>query len=88
HQTALRLATAPAAGQFFVFGIPVRQTQCVCSARKLHVVIMTVVRLDYLFKSALLSGPLVEVGIRIGLQREHFIQTLERVNNFANGLLK
>lgn len=42
--------------------------------------------LDNLFKPALLCGQLVEVGIRIGVQRVHFIQTFEGVNHFRNGL--
>lgn len=86
QQTTQCHAAALAAGQFFDFGIPVRQTQGVSGALKLHIQVMTVVRLDNLFKPALFCRQLVEVGIRIGVQRVHFIQTFEGVNHFRNGL--
>ncbi len=41
--------------------------------------------LDHFFQTALLSGQLVEVGIRIGVQRVHFVETLQRANHFRDG---
>ncbi len=45
---------------------------------------MTVVSLNDLFQTALFSGQLVKIGIRIGVQRIHFIQAFQGVNHFRN----
>ena len=45
---------------------------------------MTVVRLNDLFKLALLRGQLIEVSVRFGVLGVHFIQTFQRVNHFGN----
>ena len=40
--------------------------------------------LNNLFKLALLRGQFVEVSVRLGVLRVHFIQAFQRVNHFCN----
>ena len=84
QQAAQRDAAAFTTGKLLNFGIPVRQTQGISGTLKLHVQVMTVVRLNDLFKLALLRGQLIEVSVRFGVLGVHFIQTFQRVNHFGN----
>jgi hypothetical protein len=45
---------------------------------------MAVVRLDNLFKLALLCREFIEVSVRFSIFRIHFVQTFQRVNHFGN----
>ncbi len=85
QQTTQRHAAAFTTGEVSDFRIPVRQAQRVGRALKLHVQVMAVVRLDDFFKLALLGRELIEVGIRFGVQRVHFIQAFQGVDHFGNG---
>ena len=84
QQAAQRDAAAFTTGEILNFSVPVRQTQGVSGTLKLHVQVMTVVRLNDLFKLALLCGQLIEVSVRFGVLGVHFIQTFQRVNHFGN----
>ncbi len=86
QQTAQRDAAAFTPGEIGDFRVPVRQTQGICGALQLHVQVMAVVRLDNLFKLALLSGELVEVGIRLSVLRVHLVQTFQRIDHFGHRL--
>lgn len=84
QQAAQRDAAAFTTGEILNFSVPVRQTQGVSGTLKLHVQVMTVVRLNDLFKLALLRSEFIEVGVRLGVLCVHFIQTFQRVNHFGN----
>ncbi len=84
QQTAQRDAAAFTTGKFFDFGVPVRQTQRIGGAFQLHVQVMTVVRLDDLFKLALLRGKFIEVCVRFSVLRIHFVQTFQRADHFSH----
>ena len=84
QQAAQRDAAAFTTGEVLNFSVPVRQTQGVSGTLKLHVQVMTVVRLNDLFKLALLRSEFIEVGVRLGVLCVHFIQTFQRVNHFGN----
>lgn len=77
-------------GQLLNFGIPVRQTECVSGALQLYVQVVAVVCLNDFFEFTLLCGKLIEVGIRLGVLRVHFIRAFQGVNHvgdrFFNGL--
>ena len=85
QQTAQRDAAAFTTGEFFDFSVPVRQTQRISGALKLHVQVMTVVRLDNFFELTLLGSQLVEVGVWFSVLGVHFVQAFQRVNHFGNG---
>ncbi len=84
QQAAERHAAAFTTGEIRDFRIPVRQTQGVGRAFQLHVQVVAVMGLDNFFQFALLGGELIEIGIRVCVQRVHFIQALERVNDFRD----
>lgn len=84
QQTAQRHAAAFTTGQVGDFRIPVWQTQGISGALQLHVQVVTVMRLDNLFKLTLLCGQFVEIRIRLRVFGIHFIQTFQRVNHFSN----
>ena len=84
QQTAQRNAAALTTGEVSDFRVPVRQAQCVSGALKLHVQVMAVVRLDNLFKLALLCREFIEVSVRFSIFRIHFVQTFQRVHHLGN----
>ena len=84
QQAAQRDAAALTAGQVGDFRVPVRQTQGIRRALKLDVQVMAIVRLDNLFELALLSGELVEVGIRLRVFGVHLVQTFQGVDHFGH----
>ncbi len=73
-------------GEVRDFRIPVWQSQGVSGALELHVQVVAVMRLDNLFKLALLSGQFIEVRIRFSVFGIHFIQTFQCVNDVRNRL--
>ena len=84
QQAAQRHATTLTTGEVSDFRVPVRQTQRIRRTLQLNVQVVTVVSLNDLFQTALFSGQLVKIGIRIGVQRIHFIQAFQGVNHFRN----
>ncbi len=84
QQAAQRYATTLTTGEVSDFRVPVRQTQRIRCTLQLNVQVVTVVSLNDLFQTALFSGQLVKIGIRIGVQRIHFIQAFQGVNHFRN----
>lgn len=84
QQAAQRDAAAFTTGKLLNFGIPVRQTQGIGGTLKLHVQVVTVVRLDNFFKLALLRSKFIEVGVWLCVLGVHFIQAFQCVNHFGN----
>ncbi len=90
QQTADSHTTTLTTRQVGDFRIPVRQAQRIGGAFQLAVDVMTIVRLDNLFQTALFSGQLVEVSVRLSVKRINLVEALQRANHFGyrffNGL--
>ncbi|CAH0257964.1 hypothetical protein SRABI106_02755 [Rahnella aquatilis] len=76
EQQAAKCHTAAfTTGQVCHFRIPVRQTQRIGGTFELAVQVMAIMCLNDFFQLALFGRQFVEISVRFGVQRIHFIET-------------
>ena len=82
QQTAEGDAATFTTGKGGDFCVPVWQAQCIGSTFQLGIQVVTIVCLDDLFQTALLSGQFVKICTLFGIERIDFVETFQCANHF------